>query len=183
MAESLAEQLAAALAQIERLSATLEERDHTISQLRRENQELSKTVATLQAQTLREPEAALSTAVRVPSGESHSQPTQCNPCTLTSTSVNLAAPRRAYGAGWWQACALYDQGDEGPQASLLFLRTCRRRWGGCCSSGGRDAPWRGGEAASAVSRASAASGGSVMTNGMIGGGLWWAAVEAGAGGG
>ena len=65
----MVEQLAAAHAQIGRLSATLEERDHTISQLRRENQELSETVTALQAQTLREQEAALNTTVRVRAGE------------------------------------------------------------------------------------------------------------------
>ena len=73
MAESMAEQLAAAHAQNKRLTATLQERDHTISQLRRENQELSETVA-LQAQTLREQEAALDTAVRVPAGGSQPHP-------------------------------------------------------------------------------------------------------------
>ena len=61
----MAEQLAAAHAQIERLSAALEDRDHTIAQLRQEVQALSQTVG-LQAQTLREREAALAAAVRVP---------------------------------------------------------------------------------------------------------------------
>ena len=64
MVEPTAEQLAAANAQVKRLSATLEERDRTISQLRRENKELSETVAALQAQTLREQEAALDSTVR-----------------------------------------------------------------------------------------------------------------------
>ena len=63
----MAEQLAAAHAQNKRLTATLEERDRTISQLRRENHELSETVA-LQAQSLREQEAALHAAVRGPGG-------------------------------------------------------------------------------------------------------------------
>ena len=49
---------------IKRLSATLEESDHTIAQLQRENKELSETVAALQAQTLREQEAALDSTVR-----------------------------------------------------------------------------------------------------------------------
>ena len=61
----MAEQLAAAHAQNKHLRAALEERDHTISQLRRENKELSETVA-LQAETLREQEAALTRTVRVP---------------------------------------------------------------------------------------------------------------------
>ena len=66
MAEPMAQQLAAAHTQIVHLSAALEERDHTISRLLRENQELSETVVALQAQTLREQEAALNQAVRVP---------------------------------------------------------------------------------------------------------------------
>ena len=51
---------------IKRLRETLEERDHTIAQLQRENKELSETVAALQAQTLvrAEQEAALISTVR-----------------------------------------------------------------------------------------------------------------------
>ena len=66
MVEPTAEQLAAANAQVKRLSATLEERDRTISELRRENKELSETVAALQAQTLvrAEQEARLISTVR-----------------------------------------------------------------------------------------------------------------------
>ena len=64
MTEPRADQLAAANAQIELMSAMLEERDTTIAQLRRENKELSETVAALQAQTLREQEAALISTVR-----------------------------------------------------------------------------------------------------------------------
>ena len=60
----MAEQLAAAQAQVEHLSTMLEERDRTIAQLRRENCELSETVAALQGQTLREQEAALDSTVR-----------------------------------------------------------------------------------------------------------------------
>ena len=62
----MAEQLAAAHVQNKHLRAALEERDHTISQLRRENQELSETVTALQAQTLREQEVALNSTVRGP---------------------------------------------------------------------------------------------------------------------
>ena len=68
MAEAMAEQLAAAHAEIKRLRAVIampDERDHTIAQLRQEVQALSQTVG-LQAQTLREREAALAAAVRVP---------------------------------------------------------------------------------------------------------------------
>ena len=60
----MAEQLAAAHAEIKHLRATLEERDDTISQLRQEVRELSETVG-LQAETLREQEAALNATVRV----------------------------------------------------------------------------------------------------------------------
>jgi len=100
MAETMAEQLAAAHAQIERLSATLEERDHTISELRRENQALSETVAALQAQTLREQEAALNSAVRVPAGGS--QPTQRRPLASASQTGSSAGHVRS-GVGGKQA--------------------------------------------------------------------------------
>ena len=102
MAESTAEQLAAAHAQIKRPSATLEERDHTISQLRRENagMELSETVAALQAQTLREQEAALNSAVRVPAGGS--QPTQRRPLASASQTGSSAGHVRS-GVGGKQA--------------------------------------------------------------------------------
>jgi chromosome segregation ATPase len=100
MAETMAEQLAAAHAQIERLSATLEERDHTISQLQRENQALSETVAALQAQTLREQEAALNSTVRVHAGES--QPTQRRPLASASQTGSSAGHVRS-GVGGKQA--------------------------------------------------------------------------------
>ena len=96
----MAEQLAAAHAQIERLSATLEERDHTISELRRENQALSETVAALQAQTLRKQEAALNSAVRVPAGGS--QPTQRRPLASASQTGSSAGHVRS-GVGGKQA--------------------------------------------------------------------------------
>ena len=67
MVEATAEQLAAAHAENKHLRAALEERDNTISQLRQEVQELSETVG-LQAQSLREQEAALHAAVRGPGG-------------------------------------------------------------------------------------------------------------------
>ena len=108
MAETMAEQLAAAHAQIERLSATLEERDHTISQLQRENQALSETVAALQAQTLREQEAALNTTVRGLAGGSQLHRRRPLASAFRSrASAHLAASRAVSGACGWQAGALY----------------------------------------------------------------------------
>jgi len=101
----MAEQLAAAHAQNKRLTATLQERDHTISQLRRENQELSETVA-LQAQTLREQEAALNAAVRVPAGAG------------PSPATRAGLPAR-HDRGWALTCQL---------CGALSLRRRRSVW-------------------------------------------------------
>ena len=108
MVEPTAEQLAAANAQVKRLSATLEERDRTISQLRRENKELSETVAALQAQTLREQEAALNTTVRGLAGGSQLHRRRPLASAFRSrASAHLAASRAASRACGWQAGALY----------------------------------------------------------------------------
>ena len=94
------EQLTAAHVEITHLRSTLKERDHTISQLQRENQALSETVAALQAQTLREQEAALNSAVRVPAGGS--QPTQRRPLASASQTGSSAGHVRS-GVGGKQA--------------------------------------------------------------------------------
>ena len=83
MVKAMAEQLAAAHAEIKHLRATLEERDDTISQLRQEVRELSETVG-LQAETLREQEAALNATVRAPAGGRWPDSSSIKPSRLTS---------------------------------------------------------------------------------------------------
>ena len=87
----MAEQLAAAHAEIKHLRATLEERDDTISQLRQEVRELSETVG-LQAETLREQEAALNATVRVLASGRQTQQTH-HRASGTRVSAHLAASR------------------------------------------------------------------------------------------
>ena len=149
MVKAMAEQLAAAHAEIKHLRATLEERDNTISQLRQEVQELSQTVG-LQAQTLREREAALVAAVRVRAagGEPAQAPRDAQDPGGVRTAGEGAAGRftgAARGEGVWvgRRHAPHSQHGEGPQAWVWFLRILRRRWDRVVAERGRDAARRG----------------------------------------
>ena len=93
IAESMSEQLAT---ENKRLRAKLEERDHTIAQLRRENQELCETVAALQAQALREQEAALNSTVRIPCRRRE----RAHPAPLTRLHVSTGSFAECLRSGW-----------------------------------------------------------------------------------
>ena len=109
MVKAMAEQLAAAHAEIKQLWATLEERDNTISQLRQEVRELSETVG-LQAQTLGEQEAALTTTVRGLAGGSQpdrrSEPNRLTSACGARVSAHLAGSRGRVGS----VCAVRQAG-------------------------------------------------------------------------
>ena len=128
MAESMAEQLAAAQAQLAHLSATLEERDNPLSQLRPESSdtELSETVAALQAQALRDEEAALDPQVRVLAGGS--QPDVSVHSRLTSPPSQQRASAQL--AGWcWGAYRARVGGGTAAIASVVLSNFRRERGG------------------------------------------------------
>ena len=122
MVKAMAEQLAAAHAEIKHLRATLEERDNTISQLRQEVQELSQTVG-LQAQTLREREAALVAAVRVrAAGGSRPGRRETSGLTCASESQRGAQLGGSRGA-WGGVCGV---GGEEARSTVSMARARRR---------------------------------------------------------
>ena len=163
--DPMAEQLAAAYAQIKNLQATLEERDiNTISQLLqmsrgsvqvRSRMRWKQTDwASYQAQTLRKQEyAALNTATQIPAagrGEPAQPHTTSGPTCASRLQVVRAqhAPGRFGGriAGVWirgkqrggTIC-----GQRGPQVSVLFFRVLKGSMGGGRAWAGTQARWSG----------------------------------------
>jgi len=154
MVKAMAEQLAAAHAEIKHLRATLEERDNTISQLRQEVQELSQTVG-LQAQTLREREAALVAAVRVRAaggsrpGRRETSCSRGRPARSGGLGGSRGEGRCVGGEGVWVGRRRAPQSAwRGPAGAGLVLEDIEKEVGagGGRAGQGRSTAGRGGEA-------------------------------------